>query len=74
MSENKENQPKTWWKRKEFWGAVGYVLSSGAMMFAPEYTIVYKLGYLISTALVSFGIVKGVKANNLKLSKENYKL
>lgn len=68
------NEPKTWYKRKEFWGAIGVVLSTGAMLFAPEYTVVYKLGYLLSTTLGVFGVSKGVKANNLKLSKENYKI
>lgn len=73
-NEEKKAEPKTWWKRSEFWGGIGLVVSTGAMLFAPTYTVVYKLGYLTSTALSAFGITKGVKASNLYPTKENYKI
>ncbi|MFA5014326.1 MAG: hypothetical protein WC549_02120 [Actinomycetota bacterium] len=74
MAEETKNQPKTWWKRLEFWGALGSVVSTGAMLFAPAHTVVYQAGYLLSVALGAFGLTKGYKANNLSLTKENYKI
>lgn len=73
-NEEKKTEPKTWWKRKEFWGAVGSVVSTGAMLFAPEHTVAFKLGYLISAGLTVFGLKKGYSASNLKPTKQNYKI
>ena len=60
-----ESKPKKWHKRKEVWGAALTVISGGLMLFAPVYTVAYKVGAFIGLALGAFGIKKGYKANNL---------
>lgn len=76
-NEEKKPEPKTWWKRQEVQAAVIGIVSTGVMLFASPITVAYKvaeIGILIAGALGWNGIRLGSKANNLTLTKENYKL
>lgn len=69
-----ESKPKTWWKRKEFWGGALTIISGGLELFAPPHTTAYKIGIFTGIILTSFGLGKGSVSNNLSLKKENYKI
>ena len=72
-----ESQPKTWWKRQEVQASVLGTLSTGVMLFASPITVAYKLAMIglgIAGAMGWNGINLGKAANNLKFTKENYKV
>ncbi len=75
--EEKESKPKTWYKRKEIWGYVIGLTSGAIIALTSPHTVAYLLaqyvGLPLATLLGYRGIQLGLKANNLKVTKENYK-
>ena len=84
MNQNKDetskeettSKPKSWWKRKEILGSVGLVILNGAASpivatISPWIPLIANVALGILTVT---GIVQGVEANNLRLTKENYKI
>ena len=76
MNSNTDVKPKTWWKRKEVWGSVGLVVLNGAASplvasINPWLPFVANITLGILTAT---GFIQGAEANNLKLTRENYKI
>ena len=79
-NENEEKdttpKPKSWWKRKEIIGGVGLVVLNAAASpivasINPWIPLVANVALGILTVT---GIVQGMEANNLKPTKENYKI
>jgi len=69
-------KPKSWWKRKEIIGGCGLVIlnvaASPLMASLNPWVFIFanaSLGLLTVT-----GIAQGVEANNLKPTKQNYKI
>jgi hypothetical protein len=74
--EEQETKPKTWWKRKEVLGSVGLIVLNGMANpivagISPWLPLVANVTLGILTVT---GLIQGVEANNLKPTKENYKI
>jgi len=69
-------KPKSWWKRWEVIGGVGLVLLNAASnpLVATINPYVYWGASTLLGIFTAAGLIKGQKANNLTLTKENYKL
>ena len=69
-------KPKSWWKRKEIIGGCGLVILNIAA--SPLMATLNPWVFMVANAglglLTVTGILQGVEANNLKLTKENYKI
>jgi hypothetical protein len=69
-------KPKTWWKRKEVLGSIGLIVLNGlaspvVATISPWLPLVANVALGILTVT---GLIQGVEANNLKPTKENYKI
>ena len=74
--ETNDSKPKSWWKRKEIIGAIGLVVLNTAAN--PLVASISPHTFLIANTVLGIltvtGILQGVEANNLKPTKENYKI
>jgi hypothetical protein len=69
-------KPKSWWKRKEVLGGCGLVILNVASspLMATVNPWVFMVANVGLGVLTVTGILQGVEANNLKPTKENYKI
>jgi hypothetical protein len=76
QNSNDKPQPKTWWKRKEIIGGCGLVIlntlaSPIVGSINPFIPLVANMSLGILTVT---GLAKGIEAQNLALTKKNYKI
>jgi hypothetical protein len=71
-----ESRPKSWWKRKEVWSSIGLVVlnTAGHSLVATISPTTFLVANAVLGILGVTGIIQGVDANNLGLTKKNYKI
>lgn len=76
MSDEKNENQKKWFLRKEFYGAV-ITSTAPILLLFPEHTVAFKVGISLNALaggiLAYLGVTKGYKAKNLP-GQENSKL
>ena len=76
MKEETDSKPKSWWKRKEVWGGAGLVVLNAAaspLVAGINPWIPFSANVILGLLTVT-GLVQGAQANNLKPTRENYKI
>lgn len=76
MEQNQQARPKSWWKRKEVWGGIGLVIlnTTASPLVAAISPTTFLVANTVLGILTVTGIMQGASANNLKPTKENYKI